>query len=345
MFQLNKDIIGLEIKDEYINVTYGNRNHIKYANSLKINSNWCNEGRILNEEQISNEINSYLKENKIKCNKVSYVIQGSDIITRYVELPIMKEEALREAVYFEFGQFIKDLDLYYMDYEVIEKINLKDKKSLKILLVACPKNKIDSLVTLSNKLDFKIKDIDILSNCISRVIRNSSIFDKDVQSVGVFYLGYKNSNFFIMERGFLHVERFLPFGFFNILRDVERKKSMKFEEEISDFSEIIGCDNLMELFNEYPRIKDSIDNIIESINKIIQFYTNGKSKKMVDKIIIISQFNIYIDVEKYISNAYETPCTIIKDADDLGIKIKNENSDKFSTLMAIYGLFLRGKSI
>lgn len=343
MLQLNKDTIGLEIKDEYINIICGNKNHIKYDNSLKINSNWCNEGRILNEEEIINKINSCLKENKIKCNRVAYVIQGSDIVTRYIELPVMKEEALRESVYFEFGQFIKDLDLYYMDYEVIERVNLKDKKVIKILLVACPKNKIDSLVTLSNKLNLKLKDIDILSNCISRVIRHSNVFDKNVENVGVFYLGYKNSNFFIMEKGFLHVERFLPFGVFNILREVERKKFINFEEETAEFSEIIGCISLAQLFDEYPRIKDSIDNIIESTNKIIQFYTNGQSKRMVDKIIILSQFNMYHDVEEYINNAYETPCRIIKEEKELGIKIKNKNSDNFSILISTYGLFLRGK--
>ncbi len=190
--------LSIQITDSSINILIGNKNKIFDATSIDLESGIFSDGNVIDIDRLADKLNRYLEVNARDVKEVSFVLAGSDIITRYIEVPILKDNALREAVHFEFNQFIPEIDSYYMNYEIVEKINTKEKKAYKIVLVAARREKINKLVEISNKIDKELDVIDTLSNSLARNLKGSNYLVTE-ESTGIIYLGSDSSVLSIIE--------------------------------------------------------------------------------------------------------------------------------------------------
>ena len=211
--------LSIQITDTSINILIGNKNKIYETHTIELENGDCKDGNVRDKDSIVKLLNDYLDVNGRDVKNVSFVLRGSDIITRYIEVPILKNDALIEAVNFEFKQFIPDIDDYYMNYEIVEKINTKEKKAYKILLVAATKEKINPIIEIAEEIGKELEVIDILSNSLARVLKSSDHIASE-ESTGIFYFGADSSTLGIIEGNVLKFERNLPFGIKNIFNEV-----------------------------------------------------------------------------------------------------------------------------
>lgn len=320
--------MAIKISDTAINILIGNKNRIYETHNIALENGVCKDGTVRDAESIIELLNEYLDVNARDVKNVSFVLRGSDIITRYIEVPVLKDDALREAVNYEFRQFIPEIDDYYTNYEIIEKINTQEKKAYKILLVAATRRKIDPIVEIAEGINKQLEVIDVLSNTIARVLRSSDQIIRE-ESTGVFYFGSDNSTLTIIEDNILKFERNLPFGVKNIFNEayLEMSASTLDVKEIED------------IFDRNPNLTNSFQNLLSSVNNTIRYYNSDKKNKPVTNFIIICADMIVNNMEKYLEKYFELPCLLIKDPIDLGLKIKFE--DNFAQYIALYGLFLR----
>lgn len=347
MFKLgNKNSIVLAIKDEFIDILVGNKKKVKLYDSIPIEEGMCIEGTIKDVVGLSEILLKYFLEHDINEEKISFVIFGSDVLTRHIQLPSMNSENLREAVEYEVKELIQNSEDYYIDYEVIGKENRRSNPKLDILVAACIKDKVNSYVELSKSLNKKLDLIDVLTNSINKVLLNSTIEYRD-KSVAVFYLGYSFSSIFITNNGVMNLERNIPFGFQNIIREYRKNKSLDDTVPYKSYSnknkfrkvEIKSFD-LMDTFNKYPKIKDSIDNLLAIVDKTIKFYNSGKIYNKVSKIIILSSLELNNTAVKYVENYFSIKSKLIRNTEDLGLEVKNTDKE-FGRYLPLYGLFLR----
>lgn len=320
--------MAIKISDTAINILIGNKNRIYETHNIALENGVCKDGTVRDTENIIELLNEYLDVNARDVKDVSFVLRGSDIITRYIEVPILKDDALREAVNYEFRQFIPEIDDYYTNYEVIEKINTQEKKAYKILLVAATRRKIDRIVEIAEGIDKELEVIDVLSNTVARVLRSSDQIIRE-ESTGVFYFGSDSSTITIIEDNILKFERNLPFGVKNIFNEAYLEMSAS----TLDIKDIEG------VFDRNPNLTNSFQNLLLSVNNTIRYYNSDKKNKPVTNFIIICADMIINNMEKYLEKYFELPCLLIKDPIDLGLKIKFE--DNFAQYIASYGLFLR----
>ena len=320
--------MAIKISDTAINILIGNKNRIYETHNIALENGVCKDGTVRDTDNIIELLNEYLDFNARDVKNVSFVLRGSDIITRYIEVPILKDDALREAVNYEFRQFIPEIDDYYTNYEIIEKINTQEKKAYKILLVAATRTKIDPIVEIAEGINKELEVIDVLSNTIARVLRSSDQIIRE-ESTGVFYFGSDNSTLTIIEDNILKFERNLPFGVKNIFNEAYLEMSAS----TLDVKDIEG------VFDRNPNLTNSFQNLLSSVNNTIRYYNSDKKNKPVTNFIIICADMIVNNMEKYLEKYFELPCLLIKDPIDLGLKIKFE--DNFAQYIALYGLFLR----
>ena len=318
----NKKKIAIHIEDDSISILVGNATSIVASDNIKLPNGICEDGNIIRREVISNFINDYLEDNKIKAKEVSFVIGGTNVISRYIEVPIMKDDALRETLEYEFSEFIPQIDDYYIDYEIVEKIVEEDKKAYKILLVACLKEQIDVLVDISEDIDKELDVIDISSNCVARVISRSSYYSSE-NSVGVLYLGENASTFSIIENGNSKIERNLPFGVNNILGEGSNNK----------------VHNIYDMLENDDRLKMSFENLLSTMGNTLRYYNSDWKNKLVNKFIIICDSLDIENLDKYMSEYFTIPCMKIESPSDLDLKIELDKN--FSKYIPAYGLFLR----
>lgn len=343
MFRLKeKNSIVLEFKDDFIDILVGNIKEVKICDSIPIPRGLCEEGFIKDTRTLSEILLKYFLENNIEEEKVSFVIFGSDVITRYIQVPYMKKENLRETIQFEMKELINGED-YYLDYEIMNKDNGKNNPQLDILVAACIKEKIDSYVELSKALNKNLDVIDVLTNTINKILVNSSLIYEN-KTIAMFYLGYSFSNVAISVNGILKLERNIPFGFQNLINEYQKELEGNEEENLSlekilrDIS-LEGYD-LKKLANDHPKIKELINNLLSIVDKAIKFYESGNREKKVSKIVILSTLSINKAIRSYIENYFTIRSNVITNIQELGLEVKNNNRE-FIRFLSLYGLFLR----
>lgn len=345
MFKLGrKNSIVLALKDEYIDILIGNKNEIKLYDSIPIEEGICIEGTIKDEVRLSKLLLKYFLENDIDEDEISFVIFGSDVITRHVQLPYMNSENLREAVEFEVKELVQNGEDYYIDYEILRKEKGTRNPKLDVLVAACIKSKIDGYVDLSKSLGKKLKVIDVLTNTINKVLINSDLEYKN-RILALFYLGYSFSIVSIINDGIMMLERNIPFGFQNIIREYKKISSnynaIRNKNIYNNSNELyVKKFDLLETFEESPKIKDSIDSLLSIVYKTIKFYDSGKGENNVNKLIILPSLEVNNKTAEYIEIYFSIKSKLIINTEELGLEVKNTN-EEFGRFLPLYGLFLR----
>lgn len=329
MALVNNKKLSIQITDTSINILIGNKNKIYETHTIELENGDCKDGNVRDKDSIVKLLNDYLDVNGRDVKNVSFVLRGSDIITRYIEVPILKNDALIEAVNFEFKQFIPDIDDYYMNYEIVEKINTKEKKAYKILLVAATKEKINPIIEIAEEIGKELEVIDILSNSLARVLKSSDHIASE-ESTGIFYFGADSSTLGIIEGNVLKFERNLPFGIKNIFNEVYEEAAVT----ALDSKQVINA------FENNEQLMMNFENLLASVNNTVRYYNSEKNNKPVTNFIIICADMIMTNMEKYLEKYFELPCILVKDPSDLGLKLKFK--DNFPKYISSYGLLLRG---
>ena len=326
---VNNKKLSIQITDTSINILIGNKNKIYETHTIELENGDCKDGNVRDKDSIVKLLNDYLDVNGRDIKNVSFVLRGTDIITRYIEVPILKNNALIEAVNFEFKQFIPDIDDYYMNYEIVEKINTKEKKAYKILLVAATKEKINPIIEIAEEIGKELEVIDILSNSLARVLKSSDHIASE-ESTGIFYFGADSSTLGIIEGNVLKFERNLPFGIKNIFN------------EVYDEAAVTALDSkqVTNVFENNQQLMMNFENLLASVNNTVRYYNSEKTNKPVTNFIIICADMIMTNMEKYLEKYFELPCILVKDPSDLGLKLKFK--DNFPKYISSYGLLLRG---
>ena len=326
---VNNKKLSIQITDTSINILIGNKNKIYETHTIELENGDCKDGNVRDKDSIVKLLNDYLYVNGRDVKNVSFVLRGSDIITRYIEVPILKNNALIEAVNFEFKQFIPDIDDYYMNYEIVEKINTKEKKAYKILLVAATKEKINPIIEIAEEIGKELEVIDILSNSLARVLKSSDHIASE-ESTGIFYFGADSSTLGIIEGNVLKFERNLPFGIKNIFNEVYEEAAVT----------ALDSKQVTNVFENNEQLMMNFENLLASVNNTVRYYNSEKNNKPVTNFIIICADMIMTNMEKYLEKYFELPCILVKDPSDLGLKLKFK--DNFPKYISSYGLLLRG---
>ena len=323
--------LSIQITDSSINILIGNKNKIFNATSIALDSGIFSDGNVIDIDRLADKLNGYLEVNARDVKEVSFVLAGSDIITGYIEVPILKDNALREAVHFEFNQFIPEIDSYYMNYEIVEKINTKEKKAYKIVLVAARSEKINKLVEISSKIDKELDVIDTLSNSLARNLKGSNYLATE-ESTGIIYLGSDSSVLSIIEDRALKFEKNLPYGINNIFDEV-------YEEVAATAIDVRSIDKVLDYS---PKSKISFEALLSNINNIIRFYNSDRNNRSISNLVIVSVNNSIEGIERYFEKYFEIPCVAVRQPSDLNLKVKF--NDNFTNFIPSYGVLLRGNS-
>ena len=121
--------LAIDIGSSYIKLLLGNKQKIKQCGLIKTPENSVVDDNIVKLDAISEVIKNFFRENNIKPSDVSFALHGQDIVIRHIEIPIMNPKTIIKTVEWEINQYLPENGRnHYIDYEIIEKINTKDKK-------------------------------------------------------------------------------------------------------------------------------------------------------------------------------------------------------------------------
>lgn len=233
-----KDLIAIDINKETISILVGTRYKISNGTIIETPRNSFDNGRILDVSLISGAIAPHIK--KAKTRDVAFDIRGEDIITRHLNIPFAKDEAMRDSVDFELRQFMGDrVDEYYFDYQIINQNKNDGTGKCDVLVVACSRDKIDAFMELGKTLRLNVKAIDLYANVVARVfgdLRKSTT--KGIKTIGVIGIDSDDSNITILEWGKLILEKYKDSG---ILSTVDKEFT-----NLTEYNSILDTVDLIE---------------------------------------------------------------------------------------------------
>ncbi|WP_010239280.1 type IV pilus assembly protein PilM [Clostridium arbusti] len=338
----SKDIMAVNIGDSIIKIIVGNKSNIRLCEIIKTPEESIVNGKIVNLEAVSTTLRKFINKNNINVKRVSFAINGQDIVIRQIETPIMKDKEIKKSVDWEMNQYLReDGANHYIDFEKVDTLVSEDKKVYKLLVAAAPRDKIDQLVELSNLLNMKLVSIDVLSNCIVRAFRNFGITSREMESIAVIDIGYENTSIIVLEKGKFFIERVVPFGLNNIAKEIYRKNGIDIEASFDYIENKYDINNLNYKDETEKRIETLLENVYSTFAKVIQFYTGNNTKKSIDEIFVIGSGCKLKGMDKFTNNYFSIETYIADSPEIIKLNTKFPKEIDFKSFVSTLGLLLR----
>jgi len=330
----------------------------------KIETGIIEEGEIKNEDDLAKIIKESLKKvrgEKLKTNYVVVSLPEEKAFLEVIQMPKMKEEELRQAVYFEAENYIPlPIDQVYLDFQIIQPI-YDHLDHLDLLIAALPKKTVDPYVNVLKKANLQPQVLEIESLAICRALIRNGISPHPLLIID---LGENRVGFIVFSGYSLRFSSILPISGRQFSQAISQALKIDFEksEEIKVKYGLakqyhLKIKNGTELEIEPGKIFEILlpylNDLVSQIKKYVDYYRthithehlppNGKS---LEKILLCggganlkgiteflaSELKIPVELANPWTNILETP---IKEIPQLTF----EESLSFATAL---GLALRG---
>lgn len=328
-----------EISDGAIKILYGTKRKIKAYGLVPIPEGSVTESRMINIDSIRAIIQEFLNENNINAKGISYVINGQGLVIRNMEIPAISEKNTEEAVRWELNRSLPENGKdYYIDYQIFGSSGSGKTRILKALAVAAPTERIEQYVELTDCLNLKLNSIDIFGNCVARVFGKKKNRDN---GTGVIYIGNETTRMCIIEKEALAVEREVPFGIENLVREIIKKTDVSERDAREYLASEFGLLENAEESELYERLRRLMDNVFSSFQKVVQFYVTGRTVKTLDEIYIIGVGASITNLDQYLTRSLGMETTAVLEPMHIGSRLVTPPEFDFRHYPGVYGMLLR----
>ena len=261
------------------------------------------DGEIKKEEELYAKLSKTLKENGIKTKDATCTTNSTSIINREILIPKVEEEEMDTVVRYEIQQYLPiNLEDYILQVTILGEEVVNETNKLNVRVIAYPEKIARGYYNILLKLDLKPYALDVNYNAVNKFINftgiNAEFEHKSNDSVAFIDLGASSIDVNIYINGQLDFTRIIK-DCGNDIDEILQKSGVK-DIEVADFK--IKNINLKEEIEPLNiEIRYVIDEWIEKIEKIIQFYKNRNTENEVNKIIIFGGSSKINGMEEYMT--------------------------------------------
>ncbi|MBE6052851.1 MAG: type IV pilus assembly protein PilM [Clostridium sartagoforme] len=294
------------------------------------------DGKILNVQAVVDIVSFLIKENGVKAKDVIFTTNSSSIINRDITIPIVQEDEMETVIRYEIQQYLPiNLDDYIIQFIVLDEIVDDIGAKLKVNVTAFPEKMAFAYYSVINTLDLNPYALDVTYNSINKIANYAEYTGNKGQVIGgtvaFIDMGATSTNVTIFKNGKLDFTRIIKSGGDNIDYSLSQSLNMSVK---STESVKIKDGNILS-YNEEDTlnltIRRSVDEILEELERIIQFY-NNKSNSSIDKIYIYGGMSNLNNINLYMKNKLSIEIVKIDTITNIDItsnELINENLGQF----------------
>lgn len=323
----NKELIGIDIGEESIKLVEGcydfSKMHIKRFSSIKTPYGSFLNGNIVNTEAIGKAIEEEIREKGYISNKLSFTVDNSEIVDRYIELPVTDKKQIQKMLEYEIPEQMPiSLTENIVQYRIVDQISGKDSKKTKLLVVSINRSTVKSymhLAELLKKTPYSLDtDFDGLDKILCRKILMNNSDNFTEETVAFLDIGhstinvnlYRNAKYEfnkIIELGSKHLDGSIA-NFFKV--DMKAAKEQK--ETLLDLSETSHEDESAEKIL-CTIAKSTVDKWASEINKVFKYFISREFGNRIDSIYIYGGGSNIKGLDRYLKDYFEIETSRIKD--------------------------------
>lgn len=220
------------------------------------------------QKKLADVLKKLYNDSRIKNRNVVMALPEFSVFTRFLELPGVKKEELRDAVYFEAKQYIPmSVNEVHMSFVIIG-FN-EEKNAFKVLLVAAPKKIVSIYSDIANLADLDLIAIETESVAMGRAMYNAS----KIKDLVMLDFGANSTDMSIMNNGHLVFSQSIAIGSDSLTQSIVNKFSFEYSRA-EEFKRNYGLvPNVVE-----GKISGALSPIVESIlvevQRGVEFYKN-----------------------------------------------------------------------
>lgn len=319
-------LVSLDIGTRFTKIVEGRfKNGSIYINNMykvPTKEKSITDGVLEETNILSMYLQGALKDKKVKTKNVAFVSSSSTIISRELVLPYVDDqEEFKNLVTYEIQQFLFiNLNNYEVQYMIIDSFEENNVEKVKVLAIIYPKNMVNKYRNLSEKMMLNPYSLDITNNCVRKVAAGASFFNADLidgDAINMYLdIGASTIDISIVNRGKLDFIRVLPMGGNEINEVIMELKGVS----ASEAEQLkLSMDSLVH--SDKDRLAGSIERVVEewvnNINRIIQFYASKSSGKNIKHIYIYGGTSRIKGLCEYFEVHLGIPTTRIMTIDNL----------------------------
>ncbi len=250
-----KKVLSIEIGQQVtkaVVVDYLRKNpHVYNAFSFDTPPDAMEDGYIKNKEALANLLKSQMKDNGVKEKDVVFSVASSKIASREVVVPYVQENKIEKMVN-ETAQdyFPVNMEEYTLAYNVLDIVKEKDKKSLKLLLLAAPDTLIQNYYSLADALGVHVESVDYFGNGSMQVLQKhiGSGYCVSVQ------IGSLNTMVSVLRESQQIMQRTIPYGVNTILDTMMGQQALGLHDQ-TEAMEMLCRENIIYTTLDYDDIE------------------------------------------------------------------------------------------
>lgn len=257
----------------------------------------CRDGVITNILDVAQAIKTMLRTANIHASQAVAAISGSQVIVRQVQLPKMSEASLRKSIKFEAARYVSaSMDDSVVEFEILGDV--PDSDQMNVMLVAAPKDLVESRVNVLEAAGLEPLAIDVEAFAIIRALAECSMIDSIVgKTVAFIDIGASHTDVNIVADGQFALTRSIPIAgdsFTNAIKTLtalsfEEAERMKFEMTMQESIDKI---TVQEAESKCWRVvQPLLDELLREIRRSIHYYQSqfpeGSEQASVSQIVLI----------------------------------------------------------
>ena len=215
--------------------------HVYNAFSFDTPEGVMEDGYVKDKDRMAQLLREQMKDNGVKEKEVVFSIASSKIASREVTVPYVPEKNLDNLINATAQDYFPvNMDEYTLAYNVLETVKEKDKKSLKLLLLAAPDSLIQNYYSLADLMGVRVESIDYYGNGSMQVLQKhiGSGYSVCVQ------IGSLNTMVSVLKENQQIMQRTIPYGANTIIETMLAHPALECRDE-TDAMEMLCRENVV----------------------------------------------------------------------------------------------------
>lgn len=343
-------ILSIEIDNRNVKILEGAKKGssivVHKSIFLDLQPNSIDDGKITDMDSVAGAVQKALISNKIKTKNAIFTINSNSIITRIIELPILKNRAQTiSMIKNELEQLLSvDLNEYKLIYKTVEKTE-GEVQNGKYIVYGLPINIYNDYIGLALKLKLEMVALDLSFNSLDKISDNKITINgsslKSTSATAFIDFGYNNISFSIVNNGKNDFSRTSSNGINDIVRSLVTVYNLTQEMALTSIGELSLLDEPEDIsgISKMNIAEDSIGLWIDEFNRYIRYYNSNNKDRQIEKIFIYGSFANIDGLGQYLESHLNIEVEEIKKVS--GIILKDNISDfdikkYFNTLLSLY---------
>lgn len=349
-------ILSIEIGNRNIKILEGSKkgsNLVVYKSIfLDAPSNSIEDGKIIDIDLVVETIENGLLENEVKTKNAIFTFNSNSIITRNIELPLLKRKSETiSMIKNELEQLLSvDLSQYKLIFKKTETFKVEEVEKAKYIVYGLPIEMYNKYIELAEKLNLEAMVLDLSFNSLDKIVQKHVVVNNNSfsNSVAAFIeIDYSTISFSVLNNGKNDFSRISSNGIKDIVRSFSTVYNLSQEESLNYIEKLslIEESEILSSISKTNIALDVINSWIDEFNRYIRYYNSINKDKQISRIYIFGTFSKIEGLEKYLSSHLNIEVEMVKEVSGLIIKDDTVDFDTKKYLSTFLSLFINKKDI